>query len=172
MSDKRALSTGAGVTSAKCSEKLRVTLKLRKLRQRAAATFTRDYQFFDVEARATRRDATRRDGMRRRRARASPFPTRKSRWSRIPPRSETRATVRKAVAVTTKREAAHRVPRGVAGSCHRLLDYCDILMVHDLTVSSKGFYLPGVPDILPSNSPSWLNKYLFWIGKDRVFMGS
>lgn len=68
--------------------KVRVTcsLKLRKLRQRAAAAFMRDYQLFGVEARAMRCD-----GVRRRRARASPLPTWKPRRSRIPPRSKTRA---------------------------------------------------------------------------------
>lgn len=69
-----------------------------------------------------------------------------------------RATVRKAVAVTTKREAAHRVPRGVAGSCHRLLDHCDILMLYDLTASSKGSWLPGAPGY-QATPLQWLDEF-------------
>jgi len=62
-----------------------------------------------------------------------------------PAEQNARATIHKAVAVTTKREAAHRVPRGVAGSCHRLLDHCDILISYNLTTSSKDFWVRGVP---------------------------
>lgn len=76
-----------------------------------------------------------------------------------------RTTVRKAVAVTTKREkVAHRVPRGVAGWCHRLLDHCDILILHDLTASSKGAWLSGCR--LPSNFPAGVGQILISDQKD------
>lgn len=96
---------------AKCTGKLRVTRssKLRKLRQRAVATFTRDYQLFGVEARATRRDATRRRASPAGACVASPD-AKTAKKPDTPAERNARATVRKAVAVTTN----VRLPTG----CH------------------------------------------------------
>lgn len=123
----------------------RSTLKLRKFRQRAAATFTRRLSAF---RRRSTRDATRRRASPAGACVASPD-AETAKKPDTPAERNARATVRKAVAVTTKREAADGIPRGVAGSCHRLLDHCDILMLHDLTASSKGLPgsgSPGAPD--------------------------
>lgn len=132
----------------------------------------------DVYARlsAFRRRSTR-DASRRRASPASAcvaFPDAKT--AKKPDTSaerNARTTVRKAVAVTTKREGAHRLPRGVAGWCHRLLDHCDILILHDLTASSKGVWLSGCIR-LPSNFPAGVGQVrnLFRIGKVRAFTNS